>query len=78
MTDNIEMEGFGLALVKEEGTTVFYDFDGYDRDKAVARYLRLDRRWFKPWWVRREMDRIMGEIIAYDLEEYKRDRDGQT
>ena len=44
----------------------------FDRDVAVARYLELDRRLFKFKKVRREMDRILGEIIAYDLEEQKK------
>jgi len=58
---SIGMEG--LAAMKPE----------FDRDAAVARYLKLDRRWFKFKKVRREMDRIMGKIIAYDIECHKRE-----
>ena len=45
----------------------------FDRDAAVARYLELNRRRFKTKKIRREMDRIMGKIIAYDIEVNKRE-----
>jgi hypothetical protein len=64
--------GFGLASLKQEGTTVFYDFNGFDRQPEVDAYKKLCKRFWQTKKVRKEADDIMGNIIAYDLEELRR------
>jgi len=42
--------------------------DRFDRDVAKRRYLELSKRFWKTAKVRREMDGLILQIIAYDLE----------
>ena len=69
------MDGFGLAQIKQEGTTSFYDFEGFDRAGYLARYKTLNRRFWHTKKVGREMDKIMSCLIAYDLEQLRREHD---
>jgi len=64
--------GFGLASVKAEGTTDWYDFEGINRQDWVDEYLKLDRKWFKTKKRLRRMDYLMGTLVKYDLEVLKR------
>ena len=67
------MPGFGLAQVKAEGTTAFYDFDGFDRKEELARYKALNRRFWHTKKVGREMDKIMS-YKQKKLSQYEIDR----
>ena len=66
------LPGFGLAQVKAEGTTVFYDFDGYDVDLEWEKYWKLRKRFWKTKRVKREIGRIEVEILAYEKERIRR------
>ena len=65
-------EVFGLAPCKAEGTTVFYDFDGYDVDLEWEKYYKLIGRFWQTKRVKREAQQIADEILAYEKERIRR------
>jgi len=71
-----ELPGFGLAQVKAEGTTVFYDFDGFDIDAEWVKVERLQRRWFQTKRVKRKVNELKGNILAYKQEQWRRQSEG--
>ena len=68
------LPGFGLAQVKAEGTTVFYDFDGYDVDLEWEKYWKLKNRFWRTKRVKRETRQKFDEINAYWKERIRRYR----
>jgi len=67
-----ELPGFGLAQVKAEGTTVFYDFDGYDPDAERERLRKLRKRFWQTKRVKREIADIKLTLVAHLAESMRR------
>lgn len=57
---------------RDEYVTEWNDFDSFDRAGHLMRYKVLNRRLFHTNKVGKEMDQIMSDIIAYDLELWRR------
>ena len=68
-----ELPGFGPAPVKAEGTTTFYDFDGFDVTAASLEYVRLKKRFWQTKRVKRKTKEIADTLNAYHEEKVRRD-----
>jgi len=61
------MDGFGLAQIKQEGTTFLYDPESFDLNGQLTKLYKLKRRWFQTNKVKDKAYYIGRAVNAYFL-----------